>query len=163
MSQTAKDIDFMHLHKEGIKACFFDIDHTILARDSGKIDSSVVESLINSKIDYYIATNRSLTDDVNNIAKQIEAKGIMCSDGRKIFKPRKVYYKKLIEMSGLKPNQIAMIGDRLVQDIWGSNRMGVTSVLVNKLGSQTFFDRILSIPDKIIPILFRFKYKDIKR
>jgi len=39
--------------------------------------------------------------------------------------------KKVINNSGFKLNEIAIIGDQILTDIVGGNKMGITTVLVN--------------------------------
>ena len=41
-------------------------------------------------------------------------------------------------MYKLKPSQIATVGDQLLTDIWGSNRMEFTSILVNPMGTTDY-------------------------
>ena len=51
-------------------------------------------------------------------------------------KPLKKKYKKILEIYKFNDSEIACIGDQLLTDILGANRMGFTSILVNRIASQ---------------------------
>ena len=38
-----------------------------------------------------------------------------------------------------KPEDICAVGDQLVTDVYGANKMGITSVLVNPMSPKDFF------------------------
>lgn len=54
------------------------------------------------------------------------------------FKPFKMKYKKIMKIYSYKQSEIAAIGDQILTDILGANRMGITSIFVDKLGEDTF-------------------------
>lgn len=159
---SVSDIDFAYLKKQGIEVCFFDLDHTILDRGTTMVEKKVAARLKKIGIKLYIATNRRYSDSLVDIAKQIGASGIMYSSKNGLFKPRLNYYKKLIELSGTEPKKIIMVGDRLIQDVFGANRAKIGTILVNKLGSVSMIDRIIILPDLLIPALFNKDYHDVE-
>lgn len=161
LAQDISDIDFTLLKSRGITTCFFDLDHTVLHHGSHTVSEVVSSRLLTLDMDVYIATNRRKLGNLQSISKQIGAKGIMHAGTNKISKPRRAYYEQAIAMASAPPQQIAMIGDRLWQDIWGSNQAGITSVLVCKLGPIKWWDRILIIPDIIVPFLFRRRFRNV--
>ena len=55
------------------------------------------------------------------------------------MKPFKRKYKKVIEKYNLQESEIACIGDQLLTDIKGGNKMGLTTVLVNPVGVNEKF------------------------
>ena len=72
-------------------------------------------------------------------------------------KPLTSGYKKIMKVYHLDANKIACIGDQLITDIWGANKMGMTSILVNPMSKKDrkityinrFFEKILfKIMDK---------------
>ena len=54
------------------------------------------------------------------------------------MKPLKGKYRKIMKIYDLKPTEIAAIGDQLLTDIFGANRMGITSILVNPISTTDF-------------------------
>ena len=55
------------------------------------------------------------------------------------MKPLKKKYKKIMSMYNFKDTEIAAIGDQLITDIFGANRMGLTSILVNPINDHEMF------------------------
>ena len=56
---------------------------------------------------------------------------------RGTMKPSKKALKKIMKKHNVKNNQIAVIGDQLVTDILGFNRLGVYSILVKTIDKKT--------------------------
>ena len=54
-------------------------------------------------------------------------------------KPLKKKYKKIMEIYNFKDNEIACIGDQLLTDIYGANKMGFLSILVNPISDRELF------------------------
>ena len=67
------------------------------------------------------------------------------------LKPKKDKYLEIMNLYKYKTSEIACIGDQLLTDIWGANRMDFKSILVNPLtnkdNSVTIINRLL---EKII-------------
>lgn len=155
------DIDFDVLKKQGIKACMFDLDHTLLVQHEVVMDARIVEHVKKSGMKLYVATNRFHSKELDEIAAQIDADGIMHAKSRKVYKPSREYYKHAIALTGFKPEQIAMVGDRLLQDAWGSKRTGITAILVGKFGPIRGWDHVLTIHDRLLPAIFSSYYKEV--
>ena len=49
-------------------------------------------------------------------------------------KPSKKKYLKIMTIYKFKYHEIAAIGDQLLTDIYGANRVGITSILINPIG-----------------------------
>ena len=47
-------------------------------------------------------------------------------------------YKKILNIYGVKPCEVAAVGDQLLTDILGANRMDITSILVNPISTSDF-------------------------
>ena len=54
-------------------------------------------------------------------------------------KPSKKKYLKIMEIYKFKEYEIAAIGDQLLTDINGANRVGITSILINPIGDYEKF------------------------
>lgn len=128
-------INYNKLWKSGIKCLIFDLDNTL---------ASIKEDLPNKKV-------KELFVELNEIGFKII---IMSNSGKervepfkdhlnvdaacKSFKPLKNKYRKILKTYGLKDIEIAAVGDQLLTDIFGANRMGFTSILVNPLSEEDF-------------------------
>jgi HAD superfamily phosphatase (TIGR01668 family) len=141
------DIDFAKLAKSGITKVALDVDGTLLpAGKLGRAADAFITHLSKAQksghiTNLTIATNRfSLL--ARMVADWISADSII-SGGFFIRKPSKPYYDKVISSLGGKPEQMVMIGDRLLQDVFGGNRAGMTTILVDDLGPEPWYDKIV--------------------
>ncbi|MBP7807610.1 HAD-IIIA family hydrolase, partial [Candidatus Saccharibacteria bacterium] len=142
------DVDFDLLKKQGIKAVMIDLDGTVVSRGSFDVDKKLTTYLRKQSIDIYIATNRPKGRTLKNLKESLNAKGVIHPVGIHA-KPMPGYFKHAAASHKLKPSEVAMIGDRYLQDISGANRAGLTTILVRKLGvSKGFIDRRISSFEK---------------
>ena len=129
------DIDYKKLKKNGIKCVIFDLDNTMVPisiKGPTKKIKDLIEDIKDLKLKIIIVSNSP--------KKRVEPfKDLLCVDSAYLsFKPLKRKYKKIMNAYRLKETQIACIGDQLLTDIWGANRMGFVSVLVNPIGTTDF-------------------------
>lgn len=138
------EIDFGVLEARGVKAVLIDLDGTVVSRGTFEVDPNITEHLKKQSVKIYIATNRPKSRDLKNLRESLHASGVIHPKGMHA-KPFPKYYAQAATDHGLNPAEVAMIGDRLIQDIFGANRAGLTTILVRKLGSSHgFFDKQLS-------------------
>lgn len=129
------DIDYKKLKKHGIKCLIFDLDNTITPvniKNPPKKVKDLMEDLKKMKFKLIIVSNAT--------KKRVEPfKDILCIDSSYLsLKPLKRKYIKILKVYKFKENEIACIGDQLLTDIWGANRMGFLSILVNPIGKIDF-------------------------
>lgn len=156
---SVTDIDFDYLQSQGVRVCLFDLDHTILHHGTTIVQPQILDHIHKSGMKVYIATNRVHSTVLDEIAKQLHADGVIHAIRGIYAKPSRAYYQHAIEKSGCKPEQIVMIGDRIIQDIWGSRRSGLKAILLSKFGPIRWWDQLLIIPDRLLPILCKNKYQ----
>lgn len=151
-AQSIYRINYDKLKKNGIKLVIFDLDNTI------------------APVDIKVSSNE--TFDLMLKIKDMELKPIIMSNSKKervlpfrnhleidscylSMKPLSKNYKKIMRIYDVKKEEVACIGDQLLTDIWGANKMGMTSILVNPIskkdGKCTFLNR--KIENIIIRIL----------
>jgi len=129
------DIDYTKLKKNGIKCLIFDLDNTLAAintKSPVKKLKDLIEDLKMMKFKILIVSNAP--------KKRVEPfKEILCLDSSYLsMKPMKRKYFKILKTYKFKPSQIACVGDQLLTDVWGANRMEMTSILVNPIGTLDF-------------------------
>lgn len=129
------EINYKKLKNIGIKCLIFDLDNTIAPLNNKKPTKKLkdlIEELKDMKFKVIILSNSP--------KKRVEPfKDILAVDSAYFsFKPLKKKYKKILNIYNFKPNQIAAIGDQLLTDIWGANRMEFTSILVNPIGTTDY-------------------------
>lgn len=144
LASSVSKIDFSILEKRGIKAILIDLDDTVVARAAFDVPNDVTRLLRKQRLPIYIATNRPRSRDLKNLKESLNASGIIHPRG--IYgKPSKHYYREALKTVNLPPHQVAMIGDRLLQDTFGARRAGLVTVAVTKFGKpRHLFDRLIS-------------------
>ena len=134
--QSIYKIDYNKLKKSKIKCLIFDLNNTIAPLNDNFPNDKLKELFEKLKdMDFKIiivsnSNKKRVTPFKNTL-------NIDCS--YYAWKPFKNKYKKIMEMYNYKVYNIACIGDCLFADIFGANRMGFTSILVNSLAKSDCF------------------------
>ena len=134
------DINYESLKKSGIKCLVFDQKNT-LEPENVKNPSIRLKDLFED----LRGMGFQLVILSNNLKKEvIPFKEQLCVDASYFScKPLKRKYKKVLSIYELKPSEVACIGDQMLFDVWGANRMGLTSILVNPISLEEIaFNRI---------------------
>lgn len=139
-------IDYDKLWKCGIRCLLFDLDNTITPcyiNKPTKRLKMLFDELKDKGFKIIIMSNAP--------KYKIEPfKNYLLVDGCAFsLKPKKDKYIKIMEKFKFNNNEIASIGDQLLTDVLGANRMDITSILVNPLTSKnhtiTIFNKIMEI------------------
>lgn len=150
-------INYEALEASGIKVILFDLDNTLVPINSKEPSVRVKDLFEDIKklgIKPVIMSNSG--------KKRIEPfkDGLMVDAAYTSTKPLKRKYKKILAVYGVKASEVAAVGDQLVTDIFGANRMGITSILVNPISTSDFkctkFNRFLENR-----ILEHFRKRDV--
>lgn len=134
-------LDYKKLKKRGIKCILFDLDNTLVPY-SGTVPNSELKNLFMRVSDDFkiIIMSNSGKVRLTPFKEQLNVDVAYSS-----CKPLKKKYKKIMSLYNLKDTEIAAVGDQLITDIFGANRNGITSILVNPIGGnepiQTRFNR----------------------
>lgn len=135
------DINYKSLKKRGIKCLLFDLDNTLVSYGDS-IPTNKVKNLFAKLEDDFkvIIMSNSGKKRLTPFKEQLNVDVAFSSK-----KPLKTKYKKIMSIYNFKDFEIAAVGDQLMTDIFGANRMGFTSILVNALSNieppQTKFNR----------------------
>lgn len=126
-------IDYKKLKKSGIKCLLIDLDNTIAPPSMRKPTKKVInlfEELkdMGFKIILFANSTRNRVDTFKNTLG-VDASALT-------FKPKKDKYLRIMEIYGYKPEEICAIGDGLVTDVLGANRLDITTILVNPISSK---------------------------
>jgi HAD superfamily phosphatase (TIGR01668 family) len=148
IANSVATIDFDVLVKKGVKAIMIDLDGTVVSRGKLVVDDITSQALKRQPLNIYIATNRPESRDLGNLKDRLNASGVVHPKGVK-GKPFPHYYKESLRILELAPTEVVMVGDRYLQDIYGANKAGLTTLLVRKLDLPVnWFDRWLSGVEK---------------
>lgn len=128
----AKDIfriNYKKLKEKNIKVLLFDFDNTIIEKGNNNPTKQLKELISEIKKNFaiYVVSNSWNNKKLEKVCSKLKIPYI--GNARK---PSKIGYKKL-KLQAIKENQIAMIGDQLITDVWGANRMGYYSILIDPI------------------------------
>ena len=129
-------IDYKKLKSNGIKCILFDLDNTIcpisILKPSRKV-KDLIEKLKSMKFKVIIISN----SPKKRLLPFKEILEVDCAASSK--KPCGFKFKKILKEYNLKINEVAIIGDQLLTDVLGGNRLGITTILVNPVSSKDHF------------------------
>lgn len=129
-------IDYNLLYSRGIRCLLIDLDNTIAPitmKEPNKKTKELFDDLKTKGFKIIIFSN-SPKSRVRNFKDELDVD--FCANARKPFKRK---YKKIMQVYNFTESQIACVGDQLLTDIKGGNRMGLTTILVNPVGVNERF------------------------
>lgn len=134
--KSVYDIDYEALKKRGIKCILFDLDNTLAPLQMPVPDTEIKDlisdlTLMGFKI---ILLSNAPKSRVEPFKEKLNVDSSYNSK-----KPLKKKYKKIVTIYGFHDNEIACVGDQLLTDIYGANRMGFLSILVNPVSNIDYF------------------------
>jgi len=142
------EIDLGELKKNGIKGLIFDIDNTLVATHTKEPDFELIKW-----IDYVKSLGFKLCIVSNASKQRVELfnKKIGLNSICRAVKPMKFSFVKAAKMLGLRPNEIAVVGDQIFCDISGGNKAKMLTILVKPIHKkELWFVRLKRVPEKFI-------------
>lgn len=138
------DLDLATLAQRGVQGVLFDVDNTLLAPRHHTVAPELVEHLLRERersgVRRWALASNTLRD-LSLIASALGAETMKAS--RRLRKPRLAYFRAALDLLELRPEQVVMIGDRIVHDIAPPARLGMHTVLVRPMA-----------PDQLVDFLF---------
>ena len=128
--------------KMGYRALFTDLDNTLVPFDVRVINQEVERFIENNRlhgIETIIFSNNNV-DRVNTFASNSNV-----AHYARALKPLKLRYKDVMKKHGYRNEDVVCMGDQLLTDVVGANRMHLYSIYVNPIinrdGWQTKLNR----------------------
>ena len=141
-------INYDKLYKKAIRCIIFDLDNTITPshiKKTTKRLKKLFDELRDKGFKVIIMSNAP-KHRIEPFKTYLNVDACAFS-----LKPRKNKYERIMEKFKYKHTEVAAVGDQLLTDIYGANKLDITSILVNPLTdkdfSVTFINRII---EKII-------------
>lgn len=128
-------VNYKLLKNNKVKCLIFDLNNTIAPltmKEPNKKLIELFEELKDMKFKIYIVSN-SPKKRVEPFKNKLGVDSSFLS-----MKPLLKKYKKIFKLNKFKDNQIAVIGDELISDIWSANRMNFISIFVNPMGKKEY-------------------------
>ncbi|WP_019636716.1 YqeG family HAD IIIA-type phosphatase [Paenibacillus fonticola] len=121
------DIDLESLYAQGYRGIITDLDNTLVGAKAPLATPELVdwfEKVKNSGFKLVIVSNNNL-DRVSKFAAPLNIEFV-----HKARKPLGSPFRRALGMLGLAPQEAIVVGDQLMTDVYGGNRMGLFTVLV---------------------------------
>lgn len=137
--QSIHDLDTDYLKEEGISGIILDLDNTLVPLGDRHVSPRVcrwVDDLKEEGFKLYIVSN-STPGKGGKLAQQMDVSAIWLA-----VKPRRRAFRLALERMGLEAGEVAVIGDQVVTDVLGGNRLGLMTILVRRSGRDMPFTRI---------------------
>lgn len=129
-------IDYTKLKNRGIKCLLFDLDNTIVPIKMKAPSNKIKELFASLKRKGFkvIIFSNSPKSRLKPFKEQLN---VDCSASSK--KPSIKKFNQILNVYGYDVSEVAIIGDEMLTDILGGNKIGITTILVNPVGKTDFF------------------------
>lgn len=125
-------INYKKLKKQGIKCLLFDLNNTLASYETEAPTDELRELMFELEKDFkVIIVSNSSKNRVRPFKEKLNIDAAFNSK-----KPSKKKFKKIMQMYNFKDTEIALIGDEIIADVFGGNRMGFTTILVNGISEE---------------------------
>lgn len=150
---SSYSIDYQKWFNEGKRGIIYDIDNTLVPHGA-PADERAIELFRHLKeIGFQICLlSNNGEARVSSFAEAVGSRYIY-----KAGKPKTAGYLKACDVMGTSPEQTLFIGDQIFTDVWGANRAGLDSILVNPINPKEEIQIVLKrIPEKLVLFFYRF-------
>lgn len=153
VADSILDIDVQILRVLDITHLVFDLDKTLVFHHSNILSHEYVQhiaALRKEGFQIFLGSNtrREIIDITDLLGiEAVRAKGMS-------IKPFASFYKRIISATDTTPDHIAMVGDHFLNDVFGANRAGLTTIMVKALRHRK------PSPINAIYIKYALKYKN---
>ncbi|QBO36763.1 YqeG family HAD IIIA-type phosphatase [Periweissella cryptocerci] len=130
MVDVAYKVTPEQLKAHGIKAVLSDLDNTLIAWNNPEGTPELrawMDALAQAEIPLVVVSNNSH----DRISRAVAPLGLQFVS--RAFKPLTRGINQAVKDLGLTKDEVVMVGDQLMTDIWASNNAGVRSILVKPL------------------------------
>ena len=124
-----------------IKAVIFDLGNTLVRESDGQVLPNAIETLRELKKDYKIALisntlPQTTAEKVHQILREAQLLDffdvVVVSSEVGVSKPDPQIFSLTLKKLGVKPEEAVMVGNTISTDIFGGNRVGMKTVLLQQ-------------------------------
>ena len=125
-------INYDNLIKRGIKCILFDLDNTLVPPNSKEPNKKLQELIedLKTKLSPVIFSNSS-EKRIKPFLEQLKMDGYSSVD--KVFEQK---IEQILINYNLKINELALISDKMLTEIYLGNNVGITTILVNSISKN---------------------------
>ena len=135
-------LDYDKLKSRGIKCLLFDLDNTIVPLNIKRPNKKIRDLFFELKEKGFTVIIFSNGPKVRIKPFKEELEVDCCAGAKKPFKTK---FLKIIREYNVSVDEIAIIGDQIITDVLGGNRIGITTILVNQISTyDDIFTRLIT-------------------
>lgn len=133
--QSIYKIDYQKLKKRGITCLLFDLDNTLVPAHIKEPNSKIKELFDSLKQEGFMVVLFS-----NSGKKRLQPfKDYLEVDCcARACKPFRRKFLSVLQKLHVRETEVAIIGDQIMTDILGGNRVGITTILINPVSKRDF-------------------------
>lgn len=129
-------INYQKLKEDGIHLILFDLDNTIIPYEIKELDDKIKNLMEDLKEKGHLPIIFSNSPE-KRVKHYAELLGIEYICSAKKPSPKK--FLEVLKKYKVLENEVAIIGDQMVTDIKGGNKVGITTILVNPISKKDPF------------------------
>jgi HAD superfamily phosphatase (TIGR01668 family) len=145
MTDSVTQITTAELQERGIEGIILDLDNTLVLWQKEEMAAEVLDWLSALRTEGFklcILSNSILSRRSERIAERLE-----CPNVRRARKPSRSGFHRAMQAMETTPATTAIIGDQMFTDIWGGNRTGIYTIMVQPIHPREFiYTRFVSRP-----------------
>ncbi len=138
---TIFDIDYEELSRSGVTVLTFDIENTLGLLGCTELDEATNNLLVSLTERFRLCLGTNSGRDFTAMAASFN--GLIVQPGGAVRKKgHRSFFEEIVRVTGVAPQKIAMIGDKLLFDTSPANDLGMISVLVTPLGKDLWLETL---------------------
>ena len=137
------DIDLSSLKRRKIKGLLIDLDNTLVGWGESHMEpgfAAWIKQAREAGFEVSLVSN-AMPDRVDAFASELDIPQVS-----KAMKPLRRAFCRALRVLGLETHEAAVIGDQLFTDVYGGNRLGLYTILINPLSTRGAEDNALGAP-----------------
>lgn len=152
-----KNLNLNQIKSKGIKVFIIDVDNTLISHEVHDLDADAIDfiqAIKDHQMNPVIVSN-NVKERVGKVAQQGQ-----CDYFSFALKPLKRKYKQIVRKYNCEPHEVCVLGDQLITDVLGGNRMKFVTILQDPISNKDNTSGKVTrlIEDKIFNYL-RYKNK----
>ena len=150
---SAYELPYEAFYEKGFRGIIYDIDNTLVPHGAPADDRAVAlfGRLRDTGLETCLISNNK-EPRVKSFAEAVGGVRYIYKAG----KPGRRGYMRAMELMGTAPDTTILVGDQIFTDIWGANRLGISTVMVERIHPREEIQIILKrIPETLILAVWR--------
>lgn len=134
--ESVFSVNYAKLKNDGITVVACDLDNTLVPHDVIEAPNQVID-LINKVKELELTLVIISNNNHSRVARFISDLGVPFYHAAR--KPLKKTFIKLLADYNIDTSEVCLIGDQIMTDVYGANRMNIMSILVDPLAQRDIF------------------------